>query len=211
MTMHAVPHAGAYLTRARLTRDASRLAPLLIENSGQTHRLIWSMFPRELQDRPFLYRDTGDGQFVVLSSIEPTGSGLFEIESRPFAPALEIGDRLQFSLRANPVVTKGRDRHDVIMHAIHGIAARERYLHRDEAVQTAGSAWLRRQGELAGFEVIDVTIDGYRQERGRPVYAQAEFTGVLEVTDPAAFVQRLAVGFGRARAFGLGLMLVKRA
>ena len=35
--------------------------------------------------------------------------------------------------------------------------------------------------------------------------------GVLEVRDPARFTQALGNGFGRAKAFGCGLMLVRRA
>jgi len=36
-------------------------------------------------------------------------------------------------------------------------------------------------------------------------------TGALEIADPAAFLARLAQGFGRAKAFGCGLMLIRRA
>jgi CRISPR system Cascade subunit CasE len=38
-----------------------------------------------------------------------------------------------------------------------------------------------------------------------------DFEGVLEVTDPVRFLAALANGFGRARAFGCGLMLIRRA
>ncbi|MGI8497253.1 MAG: type I-E CRISPR-associated protein Cas6/Cse3/CasE [Gemmatimonadaceae bacterium] len=38
-----------------------------------------------------------------------------------------------------------------------------------------------------------------------------DFEGVIEVRDPPTFVNSLARGFGRAKAFGCGLMLVRRA
>lgn len=38
-----------------------------------------------------------------------------------------------------------------------------------------------------------------------------DFDGELEVLDPERFVAALAVGFGRAKAFGCGLMLIRRA
>ena len=38
-----------------------------------------------------------------------------------------------------------------------------------------------------------------------------DLTGLLEVTDPPLFLSHLAAGFGRAMAFGCGLMLIRRA
>ena len=42
-------------------------------------------------------------------------------------------------------------------------------------------------------------------------FSVLDFTGVLEVRDPAAFLAAIARGFGRAKAFGCGLMLIRRA
>ena len=39
----------------------------------------------------------------------------------------------------------------------------------------------------------------------------AYILALIEVTDPPAFLARLAAGFGRAKAFGCGLMLIRRA
>jgi CRISPR system Cascade subunit CasE len=38
-----------------------------------------------------------------------------------------------------------------------------------------------------------------------------EMTGRLEVNEPEAFLSHLSQGFGRAKAFGCGLMLIRRA
>ncbi|MFC7557472.1 type I-E CRISPR-associated protein Cas6/Cse3/CasE [Pseudoroseomonas wenyumeiae] len=38
-----------------------------------------------------------------------------------------------------------------------------------------------------------------------------DLTGILVVRDVALFLPALAAGFGRARAFGYGLMLIRRA
>lgn len=38
-----------------------------------------------------------------------------------------------------------------------------------------------------------------------------EFEGTLTVEDPPRFLSAIATGFGKARAFGLGLMLIRRA
>lgn len=37
-----------------------------------------------------------------------------------------------------------------------------------------------------------------------------DLEGVIEVTEPEAFLDRLAQGFARAKAFGCGLMLIAR-
>ena len=58
-------------------------------------------------------------------------------------------------------------------------------------------------GETRTYEIV-ATRAGRRVEttNGR---------GVVEVTDPTAFLSRLAQGFGSAKAFGNGLMLIRRA
>jgi CRISPR system Cascade subunit CasE len=38
-----------------------------------------------------------------------------------------------------------------------------------------------------------------------------DFAGVLQVVDPAAFLSAVGRGFGRAKAYGCGLMLIRRA
>ena len=38
-----------------------------------------------------------------------------------------------------------------------------------------------------------------------------DLTGEIAVTDPKAFLAKLAQGFGRAKGFGCGLMLIRRA
>jgi CRISPR system Cascade subunit CasE len=62
-----------------------------------------------------------------------------------------------------------------------------------------------------------IAVDGYERVRlPRPagpdaVFGRLDLDGVLAVGDPALFLSSLASGFGRARAFGCGLMLIRRA
>ena len=73
-----------------------------------------------------------------------------------------------------------------------------------------------------GFVVADenaatLTIVNYTQvpverRRGRPAgFSAVDLAGVITVTDPAAFLAKLPLGFGSAKAFGNGLMLIRRA
>jgi CRISPR system Cascade subunit CasE len=60
-------------------------------------------------------------------------------------------------------------------------------------------------------------VDGYDQlelPRRRPDAIKIgvlEFEGLLRVTSVEAFLAALARGFGHAKAFGCGLMLIRRA
>lgn len=225
-----------FLSRARLRRDASVCAlwPLLAPNGRSaarveaSHRLVWSLFAdAEERTRDFLWREAAPGTFYLLSARPPEDRhGLFELDPpKPFAPALAVGDRLAFSLRANATVARGggpgrRGKPvDVVMDALYRVPkGEERATQRADAVQRAGCAWLARQGERAGFRVAagGVRVLGHRVLRlarpgGEPArFGVLDLEGTLEVTDPAAFMAALGMGFGRAKAFGCGLMLIRR-
>jgi len=159
----------------------------------------------------------------VLSVRQPGESGLFEpAEVSAFAPDLAPGDRLAFVLRANATRTVtdagGRKRHrDVVMEALHPVPKPARAEARMEVAQSAGAEWLAGQGARAGFAVLRADVSAYRvveppgQGRRRPRFGVLDLEGLIEVTDPAVFMRKLLQGFGRAKAFGCGLMLIRRA
>ena len=228
--------ANLYFSRVRLRSDASvrTLRPLLLGEDNRSrhagHRLVWSLFAgRSDGARDFLWREMERrGAFLILSERTPVDRcGLFHIDApKPFAPALAAGDRLCFSLRANPVIRRydaKRDRsvkHDVVMDALRERPRSARAEHRFEAMRERGFAWLEGQGARAGFSVAPagVRIDGYRQHRiprkgaaKAMTFSTLDFDGVLEVRAPAAFLAGMARGFGAAKAYGCGLMLIRRA
>ena len=225
-----------YFSRARLRRDASvaALTPLLLGSTGRDgssrqpgHHLVWSLFADNPdRQRDFLWREMEAGVFLILSAREPEDRhGLFDIAApKQFAPVLGKGDRLGFSLRANPVVRRrGSSRrrsakHDVVMDALRLLPAGERADKRHGIMREQGIVWLERQGSKAGFTVSPdgVRVDGYRQQRisrarAEPMYySTLDFEGVLTVTDPESFGPAIAKGFGAAKAYGCGLMLIRR-
>lgn len=223
-----------FLIRARLRREASvaALAPLLMpeapnERALAAHRLVWSLMAGDpTARRDFLWRAEGPGRFMLLAARPPAASALFDVDYRPFEPALAAGDRLHFVLRANPTVARrqpGRrgQRDDVVMHALHAVprSTGERPAMRPTLIDSEGRAWLVRQGMRHGFapDPARVAVDGYERLRiprsggaGTIALAMLDYQGVLSVTDPDRFVTALAEGFGRARAFGCGLMMIRR-
>lgn len=217
-----------HLSRLILARrpDIAALGQLLNPDHGGRradahHRLIWSAFAGDADaPRDFLWREIGRGRFMVLSVRPPARSALFgQIDSKPFAPALATGDRLSIVLRANATrtvtETDGRKRHrDVVMEALHPVPGAERAARRMELAQEAGARWLEGQGARAGFAVRSATIRGYRviEARSRgPRFGVIDIEGVIEIVDPGTFLDRVGRGFGRAKAFGCGLMLMRRA
>lgn len=222
-----------FLSRIRLRQETpvAALAKLLVPaevgpRAAAAHRLVWAIFadgPERRRD--FLWRQDRPGEYLALSARPPQPlHDIFGIETKEFAPVLAAGDRLAFRLHANPVVAlpqgpgqRGK-RADVVMHALHGLPQGERAALRLEKTIAAGRAWMARQGEAHGFRPEgEVGIDGYEtmrlpREAGKPIrYSVLDFEGVLTVTDPTRFLTALPQGFGRARAFGCGLMLIRRA
>jgi len=167
------------------------------------------------------------GIFLILSARPPVDHhGLFAIdEPKPFAPALGEGDRLRFSLRANPVVRRRHEReprtikHDIVMNALYPRSGNERGEQRLSTIREQGFAWLERQGANAGFAIqqTETSIDGYRQHRisrkGKRTpmsFSTLDFEGILEVSNPATLLASIAQGFGSAKAYGCGLLLIRR-
>lgn len=217
-----------------LLADASDSA-----RAGAGHRLIWTLFgdgPDRTRD--FLWREAELGVFYFLSARLPEDrEGVFALDQpKPFAPLLAAGDRLRFALRANATVARvaqGRPRAngrvrgkpcDVVMNVLAGLPRADRAAQRHSAVLQAGMAWLVSQGQRAGFTLAKKTPDGaedarvlgyrtLRVEHAGPAARLGilDLEGVLTVENPEVFGAALSRGFGRAKAFGCGLMLIRRA
>ena len=105
----------------------------------------------------------------------------------------------------------------------------ERAQMRAGATAKAARAWIEEQGRKAGFVLMKkpdaddgvfLSASNYETVRIQrlqgPSYAPPvtfgvlDFEGLIEVTDPALLLSRLADGFGKAKAFGCGLMLIRR-
>lgn len=223
-----------YLSRISLSRSpvVHALEYLLkSDQQGQKrsvqHNMLWSAFAENSdQKRDFLWRAESDGSFLALSPRLPREDNELFTKPivKPFTPCLKAGDRLSFQLQANATRMKRdiRKRVDVVMDALHSVSQEERAGKRMEIAQKEGFAWLARQGEKAGFRLESMRVEDYRVERlprldeerrkkAWPQFGILDMVGQLEVTDPEAFLAQLVRGFGRAKAFGCGLMLIRRA
>lgn len=205
----------------------------------EQHQWLWKFLPAEAgTPRDFLFRrregENNMPGFYVVSAREPVSiSHAWQVNTKLFKPQFTVGQQLGFDLRANPVVTHTTDgkkqRNDVVMHRKKQLLA-ERGLSRwsdwndsdpekpllYEIVQHTCAHWLDRRAEHCGFRLLDterLRADGYLQQRADKKgirFSSVDFSGALEVLDPDRFQEVLFSGIGKAKAFGCGLMLVRR-
>lgn len=216
-----------YLSQIKLRRaegGRGSLAKLLAAQSGSydAHRLVWGFFgDTRDRERDFLYRldnRAGDVTIHALSTRKPSDeTGLFTIDVRPAPLTHPAGAELEFLLVANAVKTRKGQRHDIVLDRLKELRAEGEEPKTLSVAQEQGHQWLKSQGCQAGFAVIQSSILTYGQQtfkspRGAPIkHAVMELTGRLRVTDPDAFSTAVGRGFGKAKAYGCGLMLLKPA
>lgn len=200
------------------------------------HQWLWQLFPAAAgAARDFLFRRheaDGMSRFYVVSKRKPEAMHeAWQVQTRDYAPQIAAGTSLRFELRANPTVRHGRDgkskRHDVVMEAKKKLLAAQglsRWADWNDdtrpalygMVQQSCSAWLARRGETMGFaiDVESLVAEAYEQhdeQSDRKLqFTTVDFNGQLTVSDPQAFAAALAGGIGHAKAFGCGLLLVRR-
>jgi len=200
------------------------------------HQWLWQLFPATRGTaRDFLFRRheaNGLPRFYVVSQRRPAADHqAWQIQTRDYSPQIAADMSLNFELRANPTVRHGRDgkskRHDVVMEAKKQLLATRNLPHWTDwdddtkpvlysVVQQSCSAWLVRRAEKMGFAVDtdSLVVEAYEQHDDRTdrklQFTTVDFSGRLTVTDPVAFAGALAQGIGHAKAFGCGLLLVRR-
>ncbi len=220
-----------YLTK--LTFDPSvagkEVKSLQVDNPYSHHQFLWSCFDsgsnQEQQQADFIYRTDIVMNIPVIHvlserQIEQPISG-WKLESREFEFDAQQGQLIQFSFRANPTIDiksdSGRSkRHDVVMHAKKQAKAQQ--LDGLGEIDIAVKQWLLKRAELFGVEFKEQTIEyaNYQQhafkkgDERQVKISTLDYQGVLTVKDPEKFQQALVHGIGRSKAFGCGLMMIKR-
>ncbi|EAO2872861.1 type I-E CRISPR-associated protein Cas6/Cse3/CasE [Salmonella enterica subsp. enterica] len=208
---------------SRITLHTAQLVPSqllhLVERGEYVmHQWLWELFPGG-KERQFLYRREelqGAFRFFVLSQERPSKSAIFDVQCRPFAPELSVGQILFFTLRANPTICKAGKRHDLLMEAKRKVKTQHDSRDIWAFQQQAALEWLSRQGEQNVFSLREASVYAYRQQQIRRKksrqmiqFSSVDYAGVLVVNNPVLFLQRLVQGYGKSRAFGCGMMMIK--
>ena len=197
-----------------------RLMPGRLDNAWEWHRALWTLFPgierKHNESAPFLYRmewlNLAQGAEVLMqSAIEPQkmSERAQLLALRQFDPKPGEGQHLTFRLTAN--VTKViRDKNNP-----------ERKIRVPLIKEEQQRAWLERKLEEAASAIRNLHI-----QRHPPLYflkgrrpgkiVTVTFDGELVVGNARTLARLLKgdgghpPGIGPAKAFGCGLMLVKR-
>ena len=220
-----------FLTRATLAPAQHNVGALLADAAAldHGHRLVWTLFPSEPEDRierSFLYRAIDERSFLVLSETPPRDDhALWRFaDPKSYEPEPRAGEHYGFILRANPVMAvRTQNQQSIRVDAV---------MHTNQAANRVGQHWGREEEEAAALNwlwkreaTIGVAFDRescqareYRQHRisakkhAKPIrFSSVDYEGLLTVTDPERFTVALVNGIGKARAFGCGLMLIRRA
>jgi CRISPR system Cascade subunit CasE len=197
----------------------------LAQGAYSEHQWVWRFFPAEpgtARDHIFRRDDRGQvTRFYVVSKRPPLSfSEAWTVQTRDYAPRLQGGDELEFVLCANPVITRKLDgkhqRHDVVMDAkrrakVDGSEPEPTHAR----VRSACVGWITAQAQRHGFDVDtdSLSVEGYTQHIGKHEqlrFSSVDFRGRLIVKKPETFTAMLMTGIGHAKAFGCGLMLVRR-
>ena len=208
--------------------DINQFAREVCQNSYKEHQALWNLFEVEPNaTRDFIYRHevrNGRPSYYVVSKRPPANNhGIWLIETKQYNPRLSTGQKFAFVLRANPVITINSKRHDVVMAEKHRMGYKN-IPHAErpplqKIVQQAGAKWLNQRAENNGFLFNEevAKIDGYQlHESQKPGskrsirFSTIDYQGLLTVDDPGKFEKVLLHGLGKSKAFGCGLLLIKR-
>ena len=207
------------------------------QRAGAAHHLVWSLFDDLGGQRPFLYRLHGasaSDKITVVSQVPPGDRhDLWDIRHKPYAmlDTLKEGDRIAWALRVNATTrrTGSASRHCIVTQdrRMRGAQPSRTYVGRAESVlETAERVvppWLvERLAGSAGMEVEPgaVRIGAHRRmefdhapgkpQQGRVVLSMTDTCGEATVVDADALRSAVMKGVGAGRAFGCGLLLIRR-
>lgn len=202
-------------------------------DSYSLHQLLWKTFPKdENAERDFLFREeenphTKFPQFFVLSNRIPESHlGMFNIQTKEYNPSLLEGQRYHFNLRVNAVVSRTNQngkssRHDIWMDAkTNGKAQGLTHQNLTYFVEKEVKGWLVDRSDSLGclIQENDLLIEGkqdhkvFKGSHGKGIsYGAIDFVGTLKVVDVELFKKALINGIGKSKAFGCGLILIRRA
>jgi CRISPR system Cascade subunit CasE len=166
------------------------------------HKLVYSLFPREM--REFLYCDLGGDirgrRILILSEQQPCVPDRGKIESKALPQEFLSHRWYGFKILLNPVERK------------HGNKSFLPVVGKENLI----SWFLKRQVDW-GFntdpthlEIVHTGVQIISKENMKITHNTAEFRGILEVTDRDKFEQAFRKGIGRGKAFGFGLLQLRR-
>jgi CRISPR system Cascade subunit CasE len=206
-----------FLSRVEIPWEFSR-------NPYDLHRQLWRLFPGEEKEtrsnneelrQGFLFRieDNPTGRpahLLVQSRRTPEAApGIVLVGTREIHPQPVAGQRLAFLLTANPVKTI-TDAQREAKPGKKSEKCRVPLIKEEEQRE-----WISRKfadaGEIEVTNVLPHAPIYFRKGNRSGKLVSVTFEGILRVSDPTRMTELLENGIGHAKAFGCGLLLVRRS
>jgi len=192
-------------------------------NPYDIHRLLWPLFPGEPRETRLTNEEDRQGflfqiernqtgypvRVLIQSKKRPVPvANIVLIGSKEFNPSPVNGQRLAFLLTANPIRTI-TDEQLALKPDKKSEKCRVPLLKEEEQL-----GWLSRKldgaADIESSTVFPNPPLYFRKGNRGGKLLSVTFEGVLKVRDGVALLKHLKNGIGPAKAFGCGLMLVKR-
>lgn len=166
---------------------------------GVPPRFLWRLEPGQTWAEPVvLVQSVQAAEWSFLSALGGylrTDEGGIASKTFDLATLLQQ-PTLRFRLAANPTVTRAGKRLGLIG-------------------EEAQLAWLQRQGQRLGFDLVTAMVSGSdmvqsRKGSTRITLRRVLFEGVLQVQDPSVMADTVAQGIGHGKALGCGLLSLAR-
>ena len=183
-------------------------------NSYSVHKKIWKWFEEDgVSNRDFLYRIEKGAQHYRVWTLSKRLPNILDnywiCKTKEMSLNLSKGDILEFSIRLNPVVQRLGKIHDVIMDAKKNS---DDPINREQIILH----WLQKRESIWGVKfgkeifINEYSVESFRKKKYPVSIATVDIKGVLKIEDADLFVEQYFKGFGRAKGFGCGFMLIRR-
>lgn len=198
-----------YLIKAELDRREARG---LLADCQQMHRFITGFFGTDRRSSQILYRTNlvQNKLCIYLYAQSPAEHipGNCKVQQRnvtSWLESMEIGQLWSFDLIAAPTKKV----------ALEGKKNSQRRILR---LPQERQEWLERHAEQNGFAILQAQeqeqlhVSGkHKADKGGVMYHDAyHYQGILQITDGEAFRRAMQTGIGSGKAYGFGMMMVKR-
>ena len=203
-----------YLSKIEMSLSEPSVRAAL-RDAQKMHQLASGLFQLPRQKAELLYRVQTDGNKVALYSYAAQAidrgrilPGMFlagERELNDWLASMEKGQLWNFDLLTMPFkkVSDGESRN-----------SRRRVLRTQEERLN----WLARKAEQNGFSILNVQeFPGekasalHTEGKGGRLYLDAfQYTGTLQIVDVERFREAVRSGIGPGKAYGMGMLLLKR-
>lgn len=168
------------------------------------HAYVESLFTDRKRHLFHVDRRNGRQICLILSEQKPNAAfakfAPLSIQTKDFKPVLKslsTGQQLHFTLTANPAKSAGHHRYSLTKS--------------DDQLR-----WLQKRSLQNGFAIADSCIKSHKnvqiKHRGcKPInFGTVTYEGILQITDLNRFKQALITGIGPEKAYGMGMLLIRK-